>query len=106
MNGKPKDAAPRQQLSLLDTTCIIVGIIIGASIYESSPFIASNASAAAIQLASQWRDWTEQPPLTPEGNAAVAQASIIGVWLLGGVLALVGALCYAELATAWPEAGG
>ncbi len=30
----------------------------------------------------------------------------LGVWALGGVLALSGALCYAELATRMPEAGG
>lgn len=30
----------------------------------------------------------------------------LGVWLLGAVLALSGALCYAELATRMPEAGG
>jgi len=30
MTDKPHDAAPRQQLSLLDSTCIIVGIIITA----------------------------------------------------------------------------
>lgn len=30
----------------------------------------------------------------------------LGVWALGGVLALSGALCFAELATRMPEAGG
>jgi len=30
----------------------------------------------------------------------------LGVWLLGALLALSGALCYAELATRMPEAGG
>src|SRR5436305_1781505 len=44
-------AAPRQQLSLLDSTCIIVGIIIGASIYKSSPFIARTATLAASAIA-------------------------------------------------------
>ena len=106
MTGKPHDAAPRQQLSLLDSTCIIVGIIIGASIYESSPFIAQNASAAAVKLVGQWREFNQQSPLSSDGQATVSQFAIIGVWLLGGVLALIGALCYAELATAWPDAGG
>ena len=27
-------------------------------------------------------------------------------WVLGGVLSLIGALCYAELASAYPNAGG
>ncbi len=106
MKDQPPDAAPRQQLSLLDSTCIIVGIIIGASIYESSPFIAQNASAATVQLVERLREQSNFQPLTPAGQATVSQLAIVGVWLLGGVLALIGALCYAELATAWPDAGG
>jgi amino acid transporter len=106
MTDKPHDAAPRQQLSLLDSTCIIVGIIIGASIYESSPFIAQNASAAAVKMVESCREWSQLEPLSPDGQATVSQVAIVGVWLLGGVLALIGALCYAELATAWPDAGG
>ena len=32
--------------------------------------------------------------------------AIFGLWILGGVLALCGALCVAELAAALPRAGG
>lgn len=104
----PKDdaAAPRQQLSLLDSTCIIVGIIIGASIYESSPFIAQNASAAALNMAAGWRNFFALPPLSPTEQNTFSQLAIVGVWTVGGLLALIGAMCYAELATAWPSAGG
>ena len=35
--GGVAPAAPRRQLTLLDSTSIIVGIIIGSSIYESTP---------------------------------------------------------------------
>jgi len=70
---------PRKELSLFDSTCIIVGIIIGAGIYETAPTVAGCMGG-----------W----------------ASLLGIWLLGGLLALAGALCYAELATAWPQAGG
>ena len=31
---------------------------------------------------------------------------IIGVWVLGGVLCILGAICFAELATMYPQAGG
>ncbi len=31
---------------------------------------------------------------------------ILGIWLAGGLLALSGALCHAELATAYPREGG
>jgi len=72
-------AGPQRQLTLFDSTCIIVGIIIGAGIYETSPLIAQSVSGPG---------W------------------LIGVWLLGGLLSLIGAVCYAELATAYPKQGG
>jgi basic amino acid/polyamine antiporter, APA family len=72
-------AVPRRQLTLFDSTSIIVGIIIAAGIYRSSPTVAA---------------------LAPNVS------SLLGVWLLGGFLSLVGALCYAELATAYPYEGG
>ena len=72
-------AAPVRQLSLFDTVCINVGIIIGAGIYQSTPFIASN-------VGGPW--------------------GLVGVWVFGGAVALVGALCYGELTTAFPRQGG
>jgi APA family basic amino acid/polyamine antiporter len=70
---------PKPELSLLDSTCIIVGIIIGAGIYETAPTVAACLGS----------------PI-----------NILSVWLLGGFLALAGSLCYAELATAIPQEGG
>jgi len=72
-------AEPKRQLSLFDSTCIIVGIIIGAGIYEMAPMIARGAQC-----------WWGVPAL----------------WVVGGVLSLFGALGYAELATAYPKEGG
>jgi amino acid transporter len=66
-------------LSIFDATSIIVGIIIGAGIYETTPLIAANTGSLT---------------------------ALIAVWLFGGFLAVVGALCYAELATTYPEDGG
>jgi amino acid transporter len=74
--GKPEGQA---RLGLGDAISIILGIVIGASIYETPPTIFANVSGP----------W-----------------SALGVWLLGGVLSLVGALCYAELATTYPRSGG
>lgn len=70
---------PRRQLSLFDSVAIIVGIIIGSGIYETTPLIASNVTGPA---------W------------------LLLVWVLGAVLSLAGALCYAELITRYPMEGG
>lgn len=72
-------AAPKRQLTLFDSTSIIVGIIIGAGIYEATPMIAAGAGGPAM---------------------------LVGVWVLGALLSLVGALCYAELGTTYPREGG
>ena len=78
--GRAADfVVPRRALSLFDATSIIVGIIIGAGIYETMPRVAAGAGSLG---------------------------GLLGVWLIGGLLAIVGALCYAELACAYPEDGG
>lgn len=74
-----KQAKPQAALSLFDSTCLIVGIIIGAGIYQMAPDIAQGAGSA----------W-----------------GVMGIWVLGGLLSLCGALSYAELATAYPQEGG
>jgi len=88
----PRADQPRRALSLIDSTSIIVGIIIGSTIYESSPEIARGAA-----------DWAQSwlPQL-----AWVKIAAVLGIWIAGGIVALLGAMCYAELATAYPQAGG
>ncbi len=72
-------AAPRPTLSLVDAIAIIVGIVIGAGIFETPALVA--------------------------GNVDSSRTAIIA-WLLGGGISLVGALCYAELATTYPHPGG
>jgi len=70
---------PVKALSLFDSTCIIVGIIVGAGIYETTPMVAACMGG---------------------------RGGVMAVWLAGGLLALCGALCYAELATTYPHQGG
>lgn len=72
-------ARPKQQLGLFDSTCLVVGIIIGAGVYQMPPDIAQGS-------ANSW--------------------GFIGLWVLGGALSLCGALTYAELATSYPREGG
>ena len=79
MSQPSRTVAPRRHLTLTDCTSIIVGIIIGAGIYETTPHIAQNVSGPGM---------------------------LIGVYLLGGVASLIGALCYAELTTMYPREGG
>jgi amino acid transporter len=70
---------PAATLSTWDTVSVIVGIVIGAGIYETPPFIFGTVGSAA---------W-----------AMVA-------WAVGGLLCLNGAFTYAELASAYPRSGG
>jgi basic amino acid/polyamine antiporter, APA family len=72
-------AQPRPVLELWDAIALIVGIVVGAGIFKSPSLVAANAGGA----------WT-----------------MLAAWLLGGIVSLIGALCYAELATACPHAGG
>lgn len=68
-----------QQLGLWDGVSIIIGIVVGTTIYEMPWLIFGNVETPAEGLA---------------------------VWCLGGLLAFVGAMCYAELATTYPRSGG
>jgi len=75
--GKPARLEP--SLGLWDGVSIIVGIVVGVGIFRTPSAVFSN-------VASAWQG--------------------MAVWLFGGALSLVGALCYAELATAYPRLGG
>jgi amino acid transporter len=79
-NENPSRAAgPAQVLSLGDATAIIVGLIIGAGIFGTPSIVA---------------------------GALESPGQVIAAWVAGGVFSVIGALCYAELATAYPSAGG
>jgi amino acid transporter len=69
----------RSHLSLWDAVSIFVGIVIGATIYETPPLVFQNAGSGWMGL---------------------------GIWAIAGFLCLAGALCYAELATSYPRLGG
>jgi basic amino acid/polyamine antiporter, APA family len=72
-------AAPKASLTLPDAVALIVGIVIGAGIFQTPALVADQA----------------------DSNIAV-----LLFWLVGGVVSLVGAVCYAELATTYPDVGG
>ncbi len=75
----PAMAAPKPALRVLDAVALTVGLVVGAGIFKTPSLVAGNAGSA-------------------EG--------VLWAWLLGGLVSLVGALCYAELATAYPHPGG
>lgn len=71
--------APSPTLSAVDGAVLLVGIVLGVGIFRSPSVVAANAGDGTVFLV---------------------------LWLVGGGISLVGALCYAELATAHPDAGG
>ncbi len=70
---------PRQTLSAVDAVAIIVGIVVGAGIFKTPSIIAASSTN---------------------------KTTFLLLWPLGGAISLVGALCYAELASAYPSEGG
>ena len=70
---------PAPTLSLYDVIALTVGIVLGASIFKTPALVAETAG-------SSW--------------------AVFLAWLLGAGVSFVGALCYAELAAAYPDAGG
>lgn len=72
-------AIPAATLETRDAVAIIVGLIIGSGIFTVPSLVAASVDSPAL---------------------------VLGLWLAGGVLSIVGGLCYAELATSYPDAGG
>ncbi len=68
-----------RKLGLFSTTNLVVGDMIGVGIFTTSGLLLAELGDPVLML---------------------------GLWLLGGVLALCGALCYGELGAAFPKAGG
>ncbi len=76
----PASGGPsRGSLTAVDGAVLVVGVVLGVGIFRSPSVVALNAGSGPLYL---------------------------GFWLLGGLVMLLGALCYAELATAYPDAGG
>jgi APA family basic amino acid/polyamine antiporter len=67
------------RLGLWDTTSMIVGIIVGVGIYVTPARVFAAAGGP-------WQG--------------------LGVWVLGGLFSLLGAFCFAELASTYPRSGG
>ena len=73
------EAGPKWSISLKDVIALILGVVIGAGIFKTPSMIAANTGKEDLFFLA---------------------------WLAGGIISLIGALCYAELATAYPHPGG
>src|SRR3989454_1203531 len=71
--------APQPVVTTVDAIALTVGIVIGAGIFRTPALIAANS-------ASEW--------------------TVYLAWALGGIISVMGALVYSELATTYPHAGG
>src|SRR5262245_19838802 len=74
-----RDTRLARQLGPVDAAIVVIANVIGVGIFTTPRFVAT---------------------IVPHPVA------ILGVWLVGGVLAFIGALAYAELAARRPLAGG
>jgi amino acid transporter len=71
--------APLPTISVLQGISFLVGVVVGVGIFKAPQLVAANVDS---------------------------ELAFLGLWLLGGAITLVGALCYAELGSARPNAGG
>ena len=68
-----------RKLGLFTVVCVIVGDVIGSGIFGTTGYVLENIGQAELVLA---------------------------LWIIGGIVAISGALSYAELSSIWPEVGG
>jgi amino acid transporter len=73
------DAGPRPTLRGIDAAALVVGTVVGAGIFRAPSMVAAGAGS---------------------------EAAVLLAWAAGGAVSLIGALCYAELASTYPSAGG
>ena len=69
----------RAKISVLQGVAFVVGIVVGIGIFKSPQLVAQSVTS---------------------------EATFIMLWLLGGLVTLIGALVYAELGSAYPSGGG
>jgi len=79
VSGPASAEQPQRLLDPLGAVALIVGMVIGAGIFKTPALVASLSGDMG---------WT------------------LSVWLLGALVSVMGALCYAELCCAYPHAGG
>lgn len=70
---------PLKIFSNLNAIAVVIGIVVGIGIFRLPQMVAQNSAT---------------------------ELHYIAFWIAGGIISIVGALCYAELASNYPDAGG
>ena len=78
-SGSREEVGLKRQLGLFDSIMIVIGIVIGSGIFITTGIMAKSIPSPML---------------------------ILLAWVVGGILSLAGALTYAELGAAMPDAGG
>lgn len=74
-----REAGGKHGVGWFTAACLLVSNIIGGGIFTTTGFLARDLGDPLL---------------------------ILALWMIGGIVALAGALCYAELGAAFPQAGG
>ena len=75
----PDGGQPGPSITTLDATVLVVGLVLGVGIFRAPQLVAANSSSVGVFLL---------------------------LWAAGGLISLIGAFCYAELASTYPHTGG
>jgi len=70
---------PKPTLTVIDAVAVIVGVVIGSGIFKTPSLVASNSGS---------------------------ETAFLAFWIIAGFVSFIGALCYSELASSYPHAGG
>jgi APA family basic amino acid/polyamine antiporter len=79
MSLKTRDARFDRRLNLMDAAFLVVGAVVGSGIFLTPGLIAAGLPSPGL---------------------------LLGVWVVGGLVTLCGALSFAELGAMYPQAGG
>ena len=74
-----RDLKPQPTFNVIEAGAVVVGVVIGVGIFKTPALVAANLDR---------------------------ELAFLLIWLWGGLISFLGALCYAELATAYPHPGG
>ncbi len=74
-----RELKPQPTFNAIEAGAVVVGIVIGVGIFKTPALVAANLDS---------------------------ELSFLLIWLFGGLISFLGALCYAELATTYPHPGG